>query len=153
MISFKEGDLFEDGPYTIAHGCNCRGVMGAGIAVQFRKRWPEMYESYRRRCSKPGGFIPGDVMAWSTGDRMIFNLATQASPGPYARPWMITAAIGRMITEAHHDFRVAEIGMPLIGCGIGGLTENELRRCLIPYADAPVDLTVIVLPNTGVVAV
>lgn len=151
MIVFREGDLFESGLRSLAHGVNCRGVMGAGIAAQFRRRWPQMYESYRRRCLKPGGMIPGDVMPWQDRGDVVFNLATQDEPGPCAKPWMITAAIGRMITEAHHDFRISVIGMPLIGCGIGGLTESDLRRCLAPYADAPVDLVVFVLPYTDVV--
>lgn len=151
MISFKEGDLFESGLPAIAHGVNCQGIMGAGIAVQFRKRHPRMYESYRRRCLK-GAMLPGDIMPWRHPGGVVFNLATQDLPGPYAKPWMITAALGRMITEAHHDFGITEIGLPAIGCGIGGLTENDLRRCLVPYADAPVSLMVFVLPSGMVVA-
>jgi O-acetyl-ADP-ribose deacetylase (regulator of RNase III) len=153
MISFTEGDLFASGLPAIAHGVNCRGVMGAGIAVQFRKRYPKMFESYRRRCLR-GEMLPGEILPWQHSDgTVVFNLATQKLPGPHAEPWMITAAAGQMITEAHHDFRITEIGMPLIGCGLGGLTENDLRRCLLPYADAPVSLTVFVLPYTDVVAV
>jgi hypothetical protein len=92
--------------------------------------------------------IPGEILSWRHDDgTVIFNLATQMEPGADAKPWMITAAVGRMVTEAHHDFRIREIGMPMIGCGIGGLTENDLRRCLLPYADAPVRLIVFVLPG------
>lgn len=152
MISFREGDLFASGLPAIAHGVNCRGVMGAGIAVQFRQRWPVMYESYRKRCAK-GAMIPGDIMTWQHARGIVFNLVTQREPGPDAQPWMITAAVGRMIAEAYHDHGIIGIGLPLIGCGIGGLTENDLRRCLLPYADAPVDLTVFVLPYQDVVPV
>jgi len=153
MISFREGDLFACGAPALAHGVNCKGVMGAGIAVQFRQRHPEMYKSYRRRCLR-GEMIPGDILSWrEPACPVVFNLATQQLPGPFARPWMVAAAIGRMITEAHHDYKIHEIAMPLIGCGIGGLTENDLRRCLAPYADAPVNLTVMVLPYADAVAV
>lgn len=152
MILFREGDLFSSGLRHLAHGVNCRGVMGAGIAAQFRRRWPQMYESYRRRCLI-GKMIPGDVMPWQDRGDVVWNLATQCEPGADAKPWMITAAIGRMIAEAHCEYGISVIGMPLIGCGIGGLTESELRRCLAPYADAPVDLVVFVLPAAGAVAV
>jgi O-acetyl-ADP-ribose deacetylase (regulator of RNase III) len=142
MILFRDGDLFESGLRFIAHGVNCRGAMGAGIAAQFRARWPLMYESYRKRCIR-GALIPGDIHVWAAdGGRVVFNLATQREPGPDAKPWMITAAIGRMITEAREDYKISVIGMPMIGCGIGGLTGDDLRRCLLPYADAPVDLVV-----------
>lgn len=152
MISFREGDLFGAGIPALAHGVNCRGSMGAGIAAQFRGRYPKMYESYRRRCAR-GAIRPGEVFPWQTATGVIYNLATQEMPGPDAQPWMIAAAVGQMIAGAHHDFGITEIAMPMIGCGIGGLTENDLRRCLVPYADAPVNLTVMVLPYADVVAV
>ena len=143
MITWTEGDLFTCGIPAIAHGVNCSGVMGAGIAVQFRQRYPQMYESYRKRCLR-GEMKPGDVMPWKHDDgTVIFNLATQALPGPFANPWMITAAIGRMITEAYHDFGVTRIAMPMIGCGLGGLTGNDLSLALIPYSGAPVDIVVV----------
>jgi len=146
MIIFREGDLFGSGVMALAHGVNCQGVMGAGIAVQFRGRWPKMFESYRKRCMR-GEMIPGDILPWKTDSgTVIFNLATQRAPGPNARPWMVAAALGRMITEAHHDFGITEIAMPWIGCGIGGLAGNDLRRCLAPYQEAPVDLVVFSLP-------
>lgn len=51
-ICFVSGDLFADEHcvQAFAHGCNCQGSMGAGIAKTFRARYPEMYEEYRRRC-------------------------------------------------------------------------------------------------------
>lgn len=44
------GDLFDIDLPAIGHGCNSRGSMGAGIAVQFRRRYPDMYREYKRRC-------------------------------------------------------------------------------------------------------
>jgi len=51
-IAFVSGDLFANASsvQAFAHGCNCAGAMGAGIAVGFRTRYPAMYEEYRRRC-------------------------------------------------------------------------------------------------------
>jgi O-acetyl-ADP-ribose deacetylase (regulator of RNase III) len=149
MITWVAGDLFASGLPAIAHGVNCRGVMGAGIAVQFRQRWPEMFDSYRQRCAKRGGMIPGDIMPWKHQAGYVFNLATQQDTGPDARPWMITAAVGRMITEAHYDCGVRQVGLPLIGCGIGGLMPSDLRDALHPYANAPVDLIIFALPQAA----
>jgi hypothetical protein len=56
---------------------------------------------------------------------------------------MIAAAVGRMITEAYHDFKIREVAMPLIGCGLGGLKLPDLQEALDPYQDAPVDLVVV----------
>ena len=146
MILFTEGDLFACDASALAHGVNCRGVMGAGIAVQFRQRHPRMFESYRRRCLR-GEMLPGEILPWrEPGGLVVFNLATQDRPGPDAKPWMITAAVGRMITEAYHDFKITRVAMPLIGCGIGGLTPDDLITCLHPYQNAPVDLVIVTLP-------
>lgn len=141
MITCRTGDLFASGLPAIAHGVNCRGVMGAGIAASFRQRWPDMYEAYRQYCGA-GLLHPGDVFSWGPPGSVIFNLATQAEPGPDAKPWMITAAVGKMIQVACYDYGLAEIGLPMIGCGIGGLHRDDLYSALAPFRAAPVSLVV-----------
>jgi O-acetyl-ADP-ribose deacetylase (regulator of RNase III) len=141
MITYRDGDLFASGLPALAHGVNCKGVMGAGIAAQFRQYWPGMYEAYRQSC-RSARLLPGGVMRWQADDStVIYNLATQLDPGPYAQTWMIAAAVGQMMQE---NFRnpVPEIGLPMIGCGIGGLHAGDLREALDPYENAPVNLTV-----------
>ena len=80
-IQYVSGDLFVNSVHAqaLAHGCNCKGSMGAGIAVGFRERYPEMYEEYRRRCKAvPREFNPGDVFLWKAEKQpWVFNLATQ----------------------------------------------------------------------------
>jgi len=150
MIRFTEGDLFGCGISALAHGVNCQGSMGAGIAVQFRTRWPLMYAQYQKRCHL-GQLEPGDCWTWKhpEGGGVVFNLATQHRTGADAHPWMIAAATGRMIQEAAgpHGMRLKEIALPLIGCGIGGLTPADLLAALSPYRDAPVDLVIVTLPE------
>lgn len=143
-VTCIEGDLFTCGIPAIAHGVNCRGVMGRGIAVEFRRRWPDMYESYRKRCLRHSGMIPGQIMPWKHPGGVVFNLATQREPGPDAQTWMISAAIGQMVSEAIEDFGVTRVAIPEIGCGLGGLTSTHLAAALAPYQDAPVDIVVVV---------
>src|SRR3954466_6113012 len=80
-IRFVSGDLFdsEHGARALAHGCNCQGSMGAGVAKTFRARYPAMYEEYRTRCkAKPRQFNLGDCWLWKSGDPpWVFNLGTQ----------------------------------------------------------------------------
>jgi O-acetyl-ADP-ribose deacetylase (regulator of RNase III) len=144
MITWAEGDLFSFGVRAIAHGCNCYGVMGAGISGQFRGRYPDMYEVYRHKCARDE-FRPGDVLAWHTEAGMVYNLATQFEPGANAKPWMITAAVGAMIAQCSAVHGYPKIALPEIGCGIGGLKTDDLRDALSPYEDAPVDLVVVTL--------
>jgi O-acetyl-ADP-ribose deacetylase (regulator of RNase III) len=149
MILRAEGDLFTCGVPVIAHGCNCHGVMGAGIATQFRDRYPRMYEAYRYQCASCM-FMPGDVFSWLPEQGgLVFNLATQYAPGANAQPWMITTAVGRMLQLAHYTFNTTRIAIPEIGCGLGGLAREDLDTALAPYQNAPVDLVVVTYKPSG----
>lgn len=141
MIKYVTGDVFTQESKVIAHGCNCRGVMGAGIAAQVARRWPDLEARYRQACAA-GHFQLGGGLPYETADGwLVYNLATQYFPGADARRWAIASAIGGMISHAIGK-GVTAIGMPQIGCGIGGLSTDDLWTCLAPYKDAPVTLTV-----------
>ena len=60
MVRYIEkGDIFRlEGVTSYAHGCNCAGAMGKGIAVSFKQRLPEMYAEYKELC-RNGQFKPG----------------------------------------------------------------------------------------------
>ena len=127
MIEIVKGDLFESGSPALAHGCNCKGAMGKGIAVEFKRRWPEMYEEYRALC-QAGRFQLGDVFAWSDGTITIFNLATQGSFRGKVRAEIdaIERAVGRMLTIAK-ERNIDVIALPKIGAGLGGLEWSDVR--------------------------
>lgn len=143
-----EGDLFATpGLDALAHGVNCRGVMGAGIAVEFKRRWPAMFQNYQHLCTS-GHMEPGDIMTWRTlgRDPWIYNLATQAEPGPWATVPAIETSLDKMAKRAVRD-RVRRVGMPRIGCGLGGLDYRDVRP-LIERAAREVDIVVVSLPKS-----
>lgn len=73
----KEGDIFTSTAQALGHGVNVCGLMGAGIALQFRKRFPDMYLEYQKHCLS-GALNPGDYFVWTLPDgRQIYNLASQ----------------------------------------------------------------------------
>ena len=71
MIKFiAYGDIFSiSGISCYAHGCNCAGAMGKGIALQFKKRFPQMYLQYRKKCLQ-NQFHPGDVFEFVQGTQL-----------------------------------------------------------------------------------
>jgi O-acetyl-ADP-ribose deacetylase (regulator of RNase III) len=131
-ILYVSGDLFTNTYQAqgFAHGCNCAGAMGAGIAAGFRTRYPAMYEEYRRRCkATPREFNPGDVFLWKDADQpWVFNLATQEnywrSRATYAAVEQALAAMRRLADVEG----VCSIGMPRIGVGYGGLSWLHVRE-------------------------
>jgi O-acetyl-ADP-ribose deacetylase (regulator of RNase III) len=142
-IIHRKGDLFASTDLdALAHGCNCRGLMGAGIATQFSRRWPVMYERYRQLC-RSGQYKVGDCFAWQAQDGLtIYNLASQDRPGRDARLDAIESSARRMIEHAQAN-GIRRIGLPQIGAGIGGLAWADVERSLErAIADSPVELIV-----------
>lgn len=130
-IHYISGDLFVNKyqAQAFAQGCNCKGSMGAGIAVGFKERYPAMYEEYRRRCkAQPREFNIGDVFLWhEKGEPAVFNLGTQED---YWRSRATYEAIELCLTNMLQIARAAEISsiaMPRIGAGYGGLSWKKVR--------------------------
>jgi O-acetyl-ADP-ribose deacetylase (regulator of RNase III) len=128
-LEVRVGDLFDATELpALAHGCNCAGSMGRGIALEFRQRWPAMYEAYRKECEE-GRFRPGDVFTWRAGDKTIFNLATQPLPRPSARLEYIERSLRKAIAIAEAR-DISLVGMPRIGVGLGGLDWADVKRVI-----------------------
>jgi O-acetyl-ADP-ribose deacetylase (regulator of RNase III) len=130
-IEFVSGDLFANvhAAKAFAHGCNCQGSMGAGIAVGFRERYPEIYEQYRARCkAKPRELNLGDVILWKeNGKPWVFNLATQEKIWRARATYeAIETALTRMRELADAE-AVESIAIPRIGVGYGGLSWKKVR--------------------------
>jgi O-acetyl-ADP-ribose deacetylase (regulator of RNase III) len=142
-LSYEErvGDLFEAGHPGVGHGCNCAGAMGKGIAVEFRRRWPEMFEEYKRRC-EDGSFALGDVFMWEAADRVVFNLGTQETWPTRAELWAIEAAVAKMLALAE-EAGLDSVGLPRLGAGLGGLSWPEVAAVIEPVAaQSPVSVVV-----------
>lgn len=130
-IKFVAGDLFANThkAKALAHGCNCQGSMGAGIAVGFRERYPEMYEQYRALCkAKPREFNLGDVWLWKDKRRpWVCNLGTQEKFWRARASYeAIETALSRM-REAADAEGIESIAIPRIGVGYGGLSWKKVR--------------------------
>jgi len=140
--TFVKGDLFETpGIRAYAHGCNCAGAMGAGIAVAFKKRWPRMFEEYKVRCAD-GRFRLGDVFVWNEDDVVVYNLATQEHWKTKARFPALKKAALKMV-ELAALAGIERIGLPRIGAGLGGLEWPRVRSVLDEVgAQTPVTLVV-----------
>lgn len=126
------GDLFTSQADALGHGVNVKGAMGAGIALQFKNRFPDMYEEYAGFCAG-GAMIPGDVYVYY-GDPIVFNIASQDFPGPNARPSWLAIGLGNMYSEII-DRNVSSVALPQIGCGIGGLDWKDVKGLITDYAN------------------
>lgn len=145
-IQFISGDLFVNRfkAEAFAHGCNCAGSMGAGIAVGFKERYPAMFEEYKSRCkAKPPTFAMGSAFLWrEAGKPAVFNLGTQPRPGRGATYDAVEAALRAMRTIAEKE-SITSIAMPRIAAGYGGLSWKKVKAQIeAVFADWPGTLTV-----------
>ena len=132
-IKFVSGDLLSDeGITAIAHGCNCQGVMGSGIALPIKIRYPKNFTNYNLLC-KVGTFVPGFVYHSFEEGKHIFNCATQNHFGDAKLIW-IDICLKRMLEIAKYH-QIKQIGMPRIGAGLGGLEWVDVKELMIKRLD------------------
>lgn len=145
MITYiKYGDIFDlPDIHCYAHGCNCAGAMGKGIAVQFKNKYPDMYLQYKKRC-KQGEFNLGDIFEYQSDNDHIFNLGTQKDWRTKATLEALRTAILKMLESASKQ-NIKAIAMPKIGAGLGGLPWESVKSVLEELA--------LLFPETDLVVV
>lgn len=131
MIEFVKGDLLEADVDALVNAVNTEGVMGKGIALQFKKRFPDMFEAYRRAC-KSGQLRPGMMHVFELNDsaspRFIINFPTKRNWRDSSRLADIEAGLAALVEEVQQR-GIRSIAVPPLGCGNGGLDwQNVLPR-------------------------
>lgn len=161
MITYKQGSLFDSNCQTLVCTVNCEGVMGKGIALQFKQHFPIMYNEYRNVC-KYGNILKhgGDLLLytyenlsqltlWDTDGNLnkgrqskILCFATKEKwRNPSKLEW-----IGRGLQEfvkRYNGWDVTSIAFPKLGCNNGGLDWDNVRPLMEKYLgdlDIPVEI-------------
>ena len=127
MITIKDGNLFDATKGVICHQVNCRGVMGAGVAAQFKKKFPMSYRVYKDWCSKyRDGILLGKCCICSDSGYTTCSMFAQTDYGR-ARPQTNYDAFRNCCTfikdylSQSLDPTAIPINMPYnIGCGLAG---------------------------------
>jgi len=119
-VTVVVGDLFESKAQTWVNTVNTVGVMGKGIALGFRKRFPEMFEDYRRRCDR-GEVALGRPYLYERPELpWILNFPTKDHWRSPARLDAIEQGLGHLLVNYRH-WGVESLAVPPLGCGEGQL--------------------------------
>ena len=131
VIRFVSGDLFAGNYDAIVNTVNCVGVMGKGIALQFKQRYPQNFLQYREACGK-GRLTPGGLfVTHDDGCPWILNMATKNHwRYPSRLDWIRTGAWNLATFLAKHP-EIHTVGMPKPGCANGGLSWEDVRPILV----------------------
>lgn len=132
MIELRTGNLFDADTEVLTNTVNCVGVMGKGIALEFKNRYPAMFELYRSACRK-GGVQTGAMWIWNTSTvtnpRYIFNFPTKEHwRNPSKLEW-ISAGLDDLKIRVIM-LGVKSIALPALGCANGGLRFEDVRELI-----------------------
>jgi O-acetyl-ADP-ribose deacetylase (regulator of RNase III) len=141
-ITQGTGNLLTQDVEALVNTVNTEGIMGKGIALQFKKAWPAMFKDYEAAC-KRGDVTLGRMHVWETesltGPRYIINFPTKGHWRARSKLVDIEAGL-RDLTRVIRELGITSIAIPPLGCGNGGLdwreVEPRMQRALEPFAGA-----------------
>ena len=129
MIEHTAGDIIKADAEALVNTVNTEGVMGKGIALQFRQAFPENNDAYVRAC-KRGEVQPGKMFVHRTGwlhnPRFIVNFPTKRHWRQKSRLEDIEEGLNDLVAVLRHE-GIESIAVPPLGCGNGGLNWSEVR--------------------------
>ncbi len=141
-IELSTGDLMAANVEALVNTVNTVGVMGKGIALQFRRRYPEMFAEYQRAV-KGGEVEIGKMHVWPTGQlsgpKYIINFPTKKHWRSPSRIEYVAEGL-RDFTAVIDNLGIKSVALPPLGCGNGGLdwavVEPIIRSGLAPIAES-----------------
>ncbi len=130
MIQYRIGDILECEADALVNTVNCVGVMGRGIALQFKKAFPENFKAYRQACEREEVRI-GEMFVFETGrlvqPRYVVNFPTKRHWRSKSRLEDIEAGLEALVTVIR-ERGIRTIAIPPLGSGLGGLPWSDVKR-------------------------
>ena len=128
MIYFKDGDIFKDTSEAIVNAVNCVGVMGKGIALKFKEKYPNNYIMYKTACNRKEVKI-GKMFICKENNKTIINFPTKDYWRNDSKIEYIEEGLKDLV-KALQSLNIESVAMPAIGCGNGGLNWNTVKKTI-----------------------
>ena len=140
MIELTQGDILRADVEALVNTVNCVGVMGRGIALQFKKVFPDNFKTYKAVCDRkelqPGKMFISDLNRIHN-PRYVVNFPTKRHWKGKSRMEDIEAGLQALVAEVRNR-RIHSIAIPPLGCGLGGLRWADVRaRIEKAFQDLP----------------
>lgn len=133
MITSANGNLLTADVDALVNTVNTAGIMGKGIALQFKRAYPAMFKDYEKAC-KAGDVEIGRMHVWETGSlqgpRIIINFPTKKHWKSRSRLADIEAGLVDLV-RVIREYRIGSIAIPPLGCGHGGLNWGDVEPRII----------------------
>jgi O-acetyl-ADP-ribose deacetylase (regulator of RNase III) len=132
MIELKKGDILKEETEAVVNTVNTKGVMGKGIALQFKERFPENYRRYKKAC-EAGDVETGKMFVTETGlllnPRYVINFPTKEHWKNPSKMEYIHKGLHDLVRVIQNK-NITSISIPPLGCGNGGLDWNVVRPAI-----------------------
>lgn len=144
VLAKPKDDIFLSGADALVNPVNCVGVMGAGLAAIFKKRYPNMHQDYVEVCAKKK-LEPGKLHVFREDEFLtVVNFPTKIDyrdPSELAYVELGLEALFQWSDAVHK--RIKSIAIPALGCGLGGLEWDDVQPLIMEYAeDFPCDVII-----------
>jgi O-acetyl-ADP-ribose deacetylase (regulator of RNase III) len=139
--------MFDSDANALVNTVNCVGVMGKGVALEFKKRWPENFKFYKKACENKT-LRPGVVLVFDRGGlfgdggpRYLVNFPTKDHWRAKSKISFIKNGLESMVDEIV-SLGIKSVALPPLGCGNGGLDWDEVRPIIISSLDRLTDVDI-----------
>lgn len=139
MINIVQGDLFQSSAQTLVNTVNLVGVMGKGIALEYKKRYPEMFTKYKKICDSKL-FSMGQLYLYKTDEKWILNFPTKQDWRNPSKTEYLELGLKKFI-ETYKEKGITSIAFPLLGANNGGLDPKvslEIMCKFLTQCDIPI---------------
>lgn len=151
MLRYKTGDILNEDAEALVNTVNCVGVMGRGIALQFKNAFPENFRAYAAACDR-GEVQPGRMLVFETrqlgNPRYIINFPTKRHWRGKSRLQDIERGLVALAEEIR-DRHIRTVALPPLGSGLGGLDWEDVRPRIEAALRDVTDLDVVVYEPKG----
>ena len=139
MIRYIEGDIFKSPAQVIVNTVNTVGVMGKGIALEFKRRYPDMFQAYRDICDRRK-LKTGSLMLYYEPDHWVLLFPTKENWRNPSRMEYIEAGLAKFY-RTYAEKGITSVAFPKLGCGNGELNWSEVQPVMEKYLkDLPIDI-------------
>lgn len=131
-IKFQVGNMFSASVEAIINTVNCVGVMGKGVALEFKRRWPDNFKEYKKLCDakllRPGQLFifQNEEIFSESNPKFLINFPTKLHWREKSRLEYVEDGLDALIA-AIDEYKIRSIALPPLGCGNGGLDWNDVK--------------------------
>lgn len=143
MIYFVQGDLLESGAEALVNPVNCVGVMGKGLPLQFKKKFPGYFANYKQACDA-GGVRLGRVTSYKgVGVEKLVSFPTKNHWKDLSNYVSVDLGLASLAELIQAD-NIRSVALPMLGCGEGRLAWPEVRDLIVRRLSHLTDVSIYV---------